>query len=218
MEWLDAFNTSNRHESLSKLWEIVWRTGKPGALRLMGLRRVGGRDLATEPQQLCMGRCESREAHWALSFLSTSVFPQPDFLRAHYKEKLQSDSFSWLLPVSFLSSLRAGQLSFRVGCNCWWLRHSLFTDVAGNIYISQYLHFFSIPVMKQASTLSLSLERKTTRESDASGFYWEFLILHKRRRLTQMLQTPEVLLCGDTWICSLALLLEPPLRKTASTR
>jgi len=32
--------------------------------------------------------------------------------------------------VSFLNSLR---LTVKGGCNCWWLWHSLFTDMAGNI-------------------------------------------------------------------------------------
>ena len=45
----------------------------------------------------------------------------------------------WQIFFSFLSSLRAHQLTFHGGWNCWWLWHPLFTDVAGNI---PFLLFF----------------------------------------------------------------------------
>ena len=35
--------------------------------------------------------------------------------------------------LSFLSSLRAHQLTILGDDNCWWLWHPLFTDMAGNI-------------------------------------------------------------------------------------
>ena len=34
--------------------------------------------------------------------------------------------------LSFLSSLKAHQPTTHEGCNCWWLWHLLFTDMAGN--------------------------------------------------------------------------------------
>ena len=45
--------------------------------------------------------------------------------------------------VSFLSPLRAHQLTVWGGCNRWWLWHPLFTDTAGNIpfLLCKHLHF-----------------------------------------------------------------------------
>ena len=51
----------------------------------------------------------------------------------------ESDTTEWLNNnkmagiLSFLSSLKAHQLTIADSCNCWWLWHPLFTDTAGNI-------------------------------------------------------------------------------------
>ena len=50
--------------------------------------------------------------------------------------------------LSFLSSLRVHQLTFRGVCYCWWLWHPLLTDMAGNIPFLR-----SLPSMQNSNTL-----------------------------------------------------------------
>ena len=49
------------------------------------------------------------------------------FLRAHHRVWLQSDGYYMAGIPSFLSSLKAHQLTIHGGCNRWWLWHPLFT-------------------------------------------------------------------------------------------
>ena len=77
--------------------------------------------------------------HWNLSFdMHSDLGPVSCFhlcavLRAHHGEWLQSDGGCRAGVLSFLTSLRAHQLTIHGGSNCWWFWHSLFADSAGNM-------------------------------------------------------------------------------------
>ena len=62
------------------------------------------------------------------------------FLRAHHRVWLQSDGYYVAGILSFLSSLKAHQLTIHGGCNHWWLWHPLFTDMARNIPFLTCMH------------------------------------------------------------------------------
>ena len=85
---------------------------------------------------LCMGRCKSlgslKSFLWYAPRLSGASVRC--FLRAPLGSGCSLMAARWqVFFVSFLSSLRAHQLTISGGCNCLWLWHPLFTGMAGSI-------------------------------------------------------------------------------------
>ena len=132
LSWEDILEKEMVTYSSILAWEI------PGQKSLAGYspwgRKRVGRDLATK--QLCMGKFKSLGS--LKSFLcyappaSVLCLHILGLLRAHHKQWLQSDGHQMVGILLFLCSLRAHQLSIGGGCNCSWLWHPLFTDLAGN--------------------------------------------------------------------------------------
>ena len=89
---------------------------------------------------LCMGRCKSlgsrKSCLWyvpQLSGASIMYFHITSFFRVHHREWLQSHG-CWIADILFFPEFPQGStVNHPGGCNCQWLWHPSFTQMARNI-------------------------------------------------------------------------------------